>query len=109
MKDRMKRLFHLMILALMILSVTGCIRDSVPRSHIAGSLAGKPVVLDLPKDVDLESLVLSAETNGTVNVTMKGLKTRMNPDVITTTGDAQDKMIKTIFDGAQSLIQSAPK
>ncbi len=80
----------------------GCIGGAVPKTEITGSLAGKPFTFSAPKDVNLGSLTLSADTNGTISLTLTNLQTRMNPDVITTTGEAQAKLITAV---GQQVIQ----
>jgi len=89
------------ILLLILLALTGCVGTMVPMTKITGSIAGQPFTLQSPKDSELTGLEISAEgkdTFGTTNyVTIKvqSLKAKMNPDVITTTGDAQAKLIST--------------
>lgn len=84
---------------LALLALTGCVGTMVPVTRITGSIAGQPFTLQSPKDSELTGLEISAEgkdTFGTTNyVTIKvqSLKAKMNPDVITTTGDAQAKLI----------------
>lgn len=67
----------------------------VPMTKIQGTLAGQPFTLQVPKDLDLEGLKLSAQQNGVVTVEVSKLRSRMNPEVITTTADGQSKLIAT--------------
>jgi len=79
--------------ALALVFLTGCIGSMVPMTKIGGTLAGQPFTLQIPKDLDLEGLKLVTQTNGTVTAEIMKLRSRMNPEVISTTGDAQAKLI----------------
>lgn len=78
-----------------LLSLTGCIGSMVPMTKIQGTLSGQPFTLQIPKDLDLEGLELLTQTNGTVTAKITKLRSRMNPEIISTTGDAQAKLIST--------------
>ncbi len=86
----MKKLFLLAPLAL-----TGCIGTMVPMTTIKGSLAGQPFSIAVPKDIVMEGLTAEALQSGVVTVKISKLSATMNPAVITTTGDAQAKLIQT--------------
>lgn len=85
--------------AFSILLLSGCIAASVPKTVITGSIGGKPFTLSSPKDSDLAGLKITADTNGAVSITLTSLAVRMNPDVITTTGDAQVKLVNAVAAG----------
>ena len=89
------------------LACAGCIAQSVPRTKITGSIGGKPVSFEMPKDVTLGSLSFQADTNGNVSVVVSNLTTRMNPEIVVTTGEAQDKMIRALGDKIIDGIKSA--
>ena len=90
-----------------VLLLSGCVM--VPKTVITGSIGGKPFSFSGPKDCSLSSLTVKADTNGAVSLIISGLQTRMNPDVITTTGAAQTAMVKEIFAGAAGLASAIPK
>lgn len=106
----MKKILHLLFLATSLAALvtlfTGCIAASVPRTTITGSLGGKPFSVSAPKDCDLESLTVKAETNGILSIALKNLRTRMSPDVITTTGDAQVKLITAVGEQVRQGLQA---
>jgi hypothetical protein len=88
----MKTLISILTVGLL---ATGCsIRNSVPRTSIAGSIAGQPFTIDAPKNTDLKGLEILAEADGSVIIKVESLITKMDPEVITTTGDAQVKMLQ---------------
>jgi hypothetical protein len=103
----MKTILYPLFSILGLLFLTGCIAASVPRTTITGSLGGKPFSVSAPKDVDLSSLTVMADTNGAVSIVVKNLKTRMSPDVITTTGDAQVKLITAVGEQVRQGLQAA--
>lgn len=101
----MKNIF--VILSLVILC--GCMSKSIPRTQITASVFGKPLSIECPKDLDADSIIAIINTNGIASIEIKGIHTRMNPEVITTTGDAQAKLIKATVDGVTSAINAATK
>jgi hypothetical protein len=68
-------------------------RDQVPRTAIAGTIAGQPFTIEAPKDCELQNLEVVAAADGTVKIKVESLVTRMNPEVITTTADGLAKQI----------------
>lgn len=104
----MKRLLALSLMPLIIL-LSGCVGSMVPMTKVTGSIAGQPFTLQSPKDSELTGLEISAEgkdTFGTTNhVTIKiqSLKAKMNPEIITTTGDAQAKLISTAVQAGAAI------
>jgi len=86
--------------------LSGCV--NVPKTKISATINGKPATFEGPKDCSLDELIFNSNPDGTVSMTVKGLKTQMNPDVITTTGAAQSQMIKEIFTGAAGILEKAP-
>ena len=101
----MKNLF----LPFALLFLTGCIAMSVPRTTITGTVAGKPFKFEGPKDVDLSSLTITATAAGDLTLTITGLKSVMNPEVITTTGDAQVKLVQAGADAVVKTLGAIPK
>lgn len=81
------------ILIIPLLVLTGCV--VVPKTIINGQINGQPFSISSPKDSTITGLLIIASSNS-VSVKIESLSTRMNPDVITTTGDAQIKMIQAI-------------
>ena len=108
---------------LAIILTTGCstsVRDNMPVTHFAAFIGGKPCAFDGPKDFKAESIAFRAETNGTVSLVITGIDARINPDVITMTGEAYTKMrdsdnrywssiISTATTGGGALIGEAGK
>lgn len=82
------------LLLLIPLVLTGCIGQTVPKTSISGTMLGQPYSLNCPKDVTITNLEITASSN-MVSVKIQGLSSKMNPDIITTTGDAQSKLIST--------------
>ncbi len=84
----------LCLIGMLAITSTGCqsVRDTVPATQISGSLGNKPFSITAPKDVSIEHFKASVETNGTVSVEINNLNAKVNPDVITTSGDAQAKI-----------------
>jgi hypothetical protein len=76
--------------------LTGCVGAMVPKTVIEGNIGGKPFRYSGPKDQTLALLTISADTNGTISIVVSNLTTKMNPDVISTTGKAQVDMINAI-------------
>lgn len=95
----MKTLFIIPLLA-----ITGCM--SVPTTHIKGAIAGQPFDIETPKDSTLAGLDISVATNA-VHLHIDTLQARMNPDVITTTGDAQAKMISAASQAGAAIAGAA--
>ena len=87
--------------------LTGCV--NVPETKVVGSVAGKPFALVFPKDLTAVNLSINVQTNGAFSLCASNLQTRMNPDVITTTGAAQKALVDSIFAGIVNVVQSAPK
>jgi len=77
-----------------ILTMAGCttVRESVPATEFSAFLNGKPAKFTGPKDLKADSIIFRADTNGSVTLEIHGLDAKTNPDVITTTGDAQAKI-----------------
>ena len=90
------------------LAFTGCtsVRDAVPATQITGNVGGKPFSFTGPKDLALDTLHIEAKPDGSVTLDVKGLNARTNPDVITTTGDAQAKITKAQGDAVVSAFQA---
>ena len=65
------------------------------------------MTLDNPKDTTVSKFKSVIGTNGLVSVEFDSLTTVMNPNVITTTGDAQAKMITAVAQGVADGISKA--
>ena len=95
----MKKMFTIIGVAacgLAMILTTGCVAQSVPRLNLAINPTTHEVTLANPKDTTIKNFHAEISTNGTSFVTFDSLTTVMNPDVITTTGDAQAKMISAV-------------
>lgn len=91
----------------MPLLLCGCL---VPYTTIKGSIAGQPFEVRSPKDSEITNLVITATSNGAVSVHIGGMKVRMNPDVISMSGEAYAKVTTAIASGvASGLVQGAAK
>ncbi len=80
-----------LLLIPVLLTLTSCV--VVPKTHIKGMIANQPIDIETPKDSTIVGLDISVETNGTVHVKIDSLTARMNPDVITMSGEAQVKLM----------------
>ena len=88
--------------------LTGCGSLLVPNTKITGTIAGQPFALTCPKDVALTNLEVSASgTNATVKI--GGLTTRMNPEVVSMSGEAFVKLINAGAAGAGTIAGAAAK
>ena len=84
---------------------TGCrtMADSVPRTALSINPVTHEVTLANPKDTTIKNFRAEVGTNGSL-VTFESLTTVMNPDVITTTGDAPAKMITATGDAVTKAV-----
>ena len=80
----MKRL----LIVLMLLPACGCARWLVPVTKVSGTVNGQPFSFSGPKDVSVDSITASVNSNGTTALEIKGLKANMNPAVVTLSGEA---------------------
>lgn len=96
------RTFTAALLGLSLIGLTGCVSNVIPRTHISGTIAGQPFTIEAPKDAKLRGLEVIAEADGSVSIVIGELETRMNPDVITTTADAQAKIFRTFGEELRS-------
>ena len=101
-----KILLCLSVLALIGLTACTSLRDSVPATQITGTVGGKPFTFTGPKDLNLGYFQATANATGDVSVTLSNLTARTNPDVITTTGDAQAKLIAAQADAGVKLFNA---
>ena len=107
MKNKMKTIG---LAAILLAGVTfsGCtVGQSVPKLKLTVNPMTHEVNLQNPKDTTIKNFHAEVTTNGTSIVTFDQLTTVMNPDVITTTGDAQAKMIKATGDAITAAVNSA--
>lgn len=112
MKTRARNYSLLAVLALVVVTGAGCMGRMVPKTEISGTIAGQPFKFKSPKNSELRGFKVRAETNGVVCIEIESLSTKMDPEVITTTGAAQAEMIKqfgTIAAGVTSAAVSAAK
>lgn len=107
----MKKLLFIASCALLV----GCttVRDSVPATEISGNLGGKPFRFVGPKDLAAEEISISAQPDGSVRVLVKNINAKTNPEIITTTGEAQAKITKAqgeaIVDALKAGASLVPK
>lgn len=83
----------------------GCLM--VPKTSITGTLGGQPFSLSSPKDSILVGLELTATTNGTMKLQIDQLECRMNPDVVSMTGQAQVNLVNAIVSGVSDAAVKA--
>ena len=102
----MKNKKWLVLTALAVAStfLTGCV--AVPKLTMTIDPVTHTVALSNPKDTTIHGFHAEVQTNGSSIVTFDTLTTVMNPDVITTTGDAQAKLIAATAAAVQGAIQS---
>jgi len=101
------------LIAAAMLPLYGCMNLSVPKTKITiVDAAGRPLGgIESPKDSEYNDVTLECVNQGPFTNSLKlkvgSVKTRMNPDVITTTGEAQAKMIKEIMVGTGTIAGQA--
>jgi hypothetical protein len=108
MKNKFILGLALIAAALTVTLATGCrtMADSVPRTALSINPKTHEVTLANPKDTTIKNFRAEVTANGSL-VTFDSLTTVMNPDVITTTGDAQAKMISATGDAVTRAISAA--
>lgn len=81
-------------LVLLGCSLTGCtsVRNNVPVTRFSAFIGGKPCQFEGPKDFKADLIEFRAETNGSVSLIISNINSAMNPEVITMTGAAFEKM-----------------
>lgn len=92
---------QLAIIAIISL-LTGCV--FVPKTTISGNIGGHPFALSSPKDTTLTGLNIVAETNGSVQIVVSHLQSKMNPDVISTTAQGQVDLINAVSSAVQQAM-----
>jgi hypothetical protein len=92
---------------LLPLCSAGCL--GVPQTVIRGNLSTGEFAIHAPKDGDLRGLEITRETNGVVHIKIQSHTVRMNPDVITQSGDRDAKLIHAALEGAGALVGEAAK
>lgn len=106
---KIQSFFSILLLITTLTLLTGCVAQSVPMTRITGTIDGQPFTLNTPKDSKLTGLEITAQSGGLTNycrIRVDALEAHMNPDVITTTGDAQAKLIKATGDATLQAIQA---
>jgi hypothetical protein len=94
------------LLAVATITLTGCtIGQSVPKLVLKVDPITHSVALNNPKDTTIKNFRAEVQTNGTSVVTFDSLTTVMNPDVISTTGDAQAKIVQATGAAVLSAMQ----
>lgn len=107
MKLNIRKTIMVAALCVATISLTGCIAQSVPRLKLSIDPVTHEVSLSNPKDTTIKNFHAEVTTNGTSIVTFDQLTTVMNPDVITTTGDAQAKLITATGQAVENAISTA--
>jgi hypothetical protein len=106
----MKKMFLLSALcAFSAVIFTGCVAQSVPRLTLKVNPATHEVTLSNPKDTTIKNFSAIVSLAGVSSVSFDSLTTVMNPDVITTTGEAQAKLISATGDAVSKAMASVPK
>ena len=103
----MKRIIVLSTVALTAALLSGCVGQAVPKLQLGVNMKTGTVTLANPKDTTIKNYRTEIGSNGTVIVSFDSLTTVMNPDVITTTGDAQAKMIQATGQAITTALDSA--
>jgi hypothetical protein len=109
LNDFMKNTKWLVLTALAVAStfLTGCVASAVPKLTMTIDPVTHSVALSNPKDTTIHNFHAEVNPDGSSLVTFDTLTTVMNPDVITTTGDAQAKLIAATAAAVQQAIESA--
>lgn len=101
---------RLLAIPLLILALCGCVPLQVPKTLISGAIGGIPFSVSSPKDSKMNGLKIVAQSGGLTNyyeVSLQSLEATMNPAVITTTGDAQAKLIDAVGNAAVNGFKAA--
>lgn len=91
------RIFLTLVCSAALMLVSGCATSNrlVPKSVIHVTDAqGKKFSIELPKDLDAESIEFTRLAAGDISFTIKKIKVRTNPEVIGAAGLAQSDAIK---------------
>lgn len=98
--------------SLILIGGAGCATSNalVPKSviHVTDA-TGKKLDIELPKDMEAESIALERMTNGSISLEIKKIKVRTNPDVIGAAGAAQADAIAKLTDLCAKLLETAEK
>lgn len=102
----MKKHIAFITLIIALLPLCGCIGNIVPKTTISGSLGGAPFSITSPKNSELAGLEITntrSESNSVTSIKIQSLKAAMDPAVITTTGEAQAKIVTAAFDSGAAF------
>lgn len=103
----MKKTLLAITIAAAAVVMTGCMAQSVPRLTLSVNPKTHQVDLSNPKDTTVKGFKAVVNKDGSSTVVIESLTTVMNPDVITTTGEAQAKMISATAAGVAEAIKLA--
>ena len=107
---RTKALALVAIIVLLAILAGGCtVGQAVPKLRLTVDPKTHAVVLENPKDTTVKNFRAEVTASGSSIVTFDSLTTVMNPDVITTTGEAQAKMITATGQVVLQAVQAAPQ
>ena len=95
--------------ALACVALTGCAGLMVPNTVITGSIGGQPFSIKAPKDASIGSLHVTAATNGTVSITISNYTAKMNPEIVTLSGEVFVKSINAIGEQVGNAAGAAAK
>lgn len=100
-------------IAILVLLLTGCAAQQVPNSDINFVSKSWNARLKLPKDDAIEGFHAVVAPDGSVDITIKSLNAKMNPEVITTSGASTEQVIRATGDvvtkTAETIIKATGK
>lgn len=105
MKNKLTSIATLLIIVASTAVFTGC-QIPVPKTKLNIDPVTHAVTMSNPKDTSIKNFRAEVQTNGASVVSFDSLTTVMNPEVITTTGDAEAKMITATGQAVVGAINS---
>lgn len=110
-RSRFLSIFHLLSAIFCLVLATGCASNRlVPKSVLEVRGAdGKSFRLELPKDMEAESISLTKDEGGLPTFLIQKIKVRTNPEVIGAAGAAQADAINAAGDVALKAFQAGQK
>ena len=105
----MKKILISLAVGLVAVALTGCVAQSVPRLSLKVNPVTHEVTLSNPKDTTIKNFSAIVTPGGVSSVSFDSLTTVMNPDVITTTGEAQAKLISATGEAVSRAMATVPK